>query len=154
MTENHFYPGVECPVWNELAAFLCAWWRPVPITDLSSQVSWTDSPSAERLAGRGGDVLQPLASLRRSPGLNDSHGGCEARIPHGNIQVEIISSPEAAFWSGMSRFLMWGLWQISFTNHFPGHLFLFEHFGLFLDLHTGLCAHGESTIISQRFPRF
>lgn len=60
--------------------------------------------------GRGGDALEPLASLRCSSGLNDSHGGHEAGLPPGNTQVEIsITGHEAAgaaFWPDMSRFLM------------------------------------------------
>lgn len=74
----------------------------------------TASQQGGWLAGRREDTLEPLASLRRSSGSNDSHGGYEAGFPLGNTQVEIfIAGPEAAgaaFWSGMSRFLVPRYW--------------------------------------------
>lgn len=149
MIGKHCSLGAQCPAWNTLVVFPYAWWRPGPITDLSSRVLWTGSPT-----WRSSQVEDKMCWSLFSQILPWTEWYtwrtqcwapcCTYRLKSSSHALKQLSGQvHLDYLHGVSdRFLS--------LTAFIGHLFLFEHLGLFSDLHTGLCAHRKSISFSKK----
>jgi len=147
VTEKLCYPGVQCPVWNQLAAFPCADRDLFP-----SQICHHKCHELTASLQRASQVEEktrwsllllsdvPLAWMTctedaKLGSLLETHKWRSSS--QGPRQLEQLSGQVCP------DFLCQSIWQVSFASHFPGHLFLWELRSFLWFTQRSLCSQGK-----------